>query len=192
MSNKAPIKHFTVRFSVCTVIILLTLAWSSVAFCGEIHDAAKSGDLARVKSMLLANPNLALSMGSYDWTPLHYAAYNGDRAMAELLLANGADVNAKDYFSGTPLHQAVMKAHKAMVEFLLAKGANVNAKDKSGDTPLHMAAMYKRHKEVAELLLSKGADVNAKNDSGYTPLRYAKVLSTAEMRELLLQRGGHE
>ena len=28
-------------------VTLVALAWSSLAFCGEIHDAAKSGDLEK-------------------------------------------------------------------------------------------------------------------------------------------------
>jgi ankyrin repeat protein len=30
------------------------------------------------------------------WTPLHYAAAMSHKAIAELILAKGADVNAKD------------------------------------------------------------------------------------------------
>jgi len=37
------------------------------------------------------------------WTPLHMAAYNGYRDVAELLVADGADVNARDNHNWTPL-----------------------------------------------------------------------------------------
>ena len=36
------------------LVVLLTLVWSSLAFCGEIHDAAESGDLEKVKALLKA------------------------------------------------------------------------------------------------------------------------------------------
>ena len=39
-------------------------------------------------------------------TPLHSAADGGHTEVAELLIANGADVNAKDYDDKTPLDRA--------------------------------------------------------------------------------------
>ena len=37
------------------------------------------------------------------WTPLHDAAYAGHKETVELLIAKGADVNAKDEDGDTPL-----------------------------------------------------------------------------------------
>ena len=34
-------------------VVLVALAWGSVAFSGEIHDAAQSGDLDKVKVLLM-------------------------------------------------------------------------------------------------------------------------------------------
>ena len=41
--------------------MLVALVWSSLAFCGEIHDAAKDGDLEKVKALLKDNPDLVNS-----------------------------------------------------------------------------------------------------------------------------------
>ena len=104
-------------------------------------------------------------------TPLHSATLRNAVEIAEFLLNNGADVNAKNYYDGlTPLHIAVMRNAVEGVEFLLNNGADVNAKNyHNGLTPLHIAVMRNVFR-VAELLLNNGADVNAKNSDGWTPL----------------------
>jgi len=62
--------------------------------------------------------------------------------VAEVLLAKGADVDAKDGSGQTPLHVASSLETKRVPELLIAKGANVNARDNRGNTPLHLAAPY--------------------------------------------------
>jgi hypothetical protein len=86
------------------IVMLVALAWSRLAFCGEIHDAAKAGDLGKVKALLKGNPDLASSKDCTGWTPLHLAALRGFNDLTELLLANNAEVNAKDNTGHTPLH----------------------------------------------------------------------------------------
>ena len=73
-------------------------------------------------------------------TPLHVAADGGHKDVVELLLANKAEVNAKDNDGVTPLHCGGVSGHKDVAELLLANKAEVNAKDNDGGTPLHMAA----------------------------------------------------
>jgi len=132
------------------------------------------------------------------------AAFNDHKDVAELLLANKADVNA--------LHFAAFNDHKDIADLLLAKGAAVNAKTDKGVTPLHWAAM-KGHKDVVELLLANTADVNAQTEQtvvpptplwdeemgnslkvygGWTPLHLAAFYGHMDVAELLRQHGGHE
>jgi ankyrin repeat protein len=144
-------------------------------------------------------------------TPLHDAALNGNKDVAELLLAHGAKVDAKNVgdasvkfleskirrmdSSGSippdsliPLHLAAITGHKEVVELLLANKAAVNAKSYEGHTPLHWAARV-GHKDVAELLLVNMAKVNDKNVFGQTPLHAAARYSHKDVAELLLVRG---
>ena len=77
-------------------------------------------------------------------TPLQVATYEGHKEIVELLIAKGADVNAKESGLGTaPLHRAAFRGHEAIVELLIAEGADVNAKIKlgglKGQTPLDIA-----------------------------------------------------
>ena len=160
------------RSAAAMLAALLALSWGSPAFCGEIHDAARDGDLAKVRALLKDHPDLVSSKGGNGETPLHVAAAKGFDDVAQLLLAQKANVNAQDNEGRTPLHLAAQGGHKDVLELLLASKAEVNAKDNKGWTPLHFAAS-RGHKEVAEMLLADGAEVNAADASGDTPLHFA-------------------
>ena len=156
---------------------------------GEIFEAAKAGDYAKVSVLLKNNPDLVSSKDDeHGRTPLHWAAYCGHKDIAELLLAKKADVNAEESDRSTPLHWAAYYGHKDMAELLLADGANVNAEDCLGHTPLLLAAMQ-NHMDLVKLLLAKSADVNAKAVDGNTPLIEAASNGNRDMVELLLATG---
>jgi ankyrin repeat protein len=108
--------------------MVLALVWDTIAFCGEIHDAAGTGNLIKVKALLKGNPALVLSRDERGLTPLHWTVLNDETEVAKLLLANHADVNAQDNDGRTPLHRAA-DGHRDMVELLLANHANVNVRD---------------------------------------------------------------
>jgi cytohesin len=88
-------------------------------------------------------------------TPLDRAVGAGFKDIVELLIAKGADVNAKDFWDWTPLHSAVY-GHKDIVKLLIAKRADVNARDAEGRTPLSYAK-EEGHTEIVELLRKHGA-----------------------------------
>jgi ankyrin repeat protein len=163
-------------------ITLVALVWNGLAFCGEIHDATKAGDLAKVKALLKENPDLVNSKDKEGETPLHLTVIWGKhgKEIAELLLTNKADINAKDRY-GTPLHYAAAKGDTNMVALFLANKADINAKDNGGGTPLGWAVVNNRE-DVVELLLKNKADVNTKNNEGRTPLHSATSFwSVAEL-----------
>jgi ankyrin repeat protein len=172
-------------------VTLLALAWSGLAFCGEMHDAAKSGDVEKVKALLKKNPALASSKDTTGTTPLHLAAGYGHKEVAELLLAHKARVNAKANEGDTPLHLAAFHGHTDVAELLLAGKAKVNAKDKAGLTPLHWASRN-AHKDMVALLMARKANINAKDKLGQTPLRWATLGGHKEVAELLRKWDGHE
>jgi ankyrin repeat protein len=129
----------------------------------NIHDAAACGDVEKVKALLKEKPNLVFSTDDKSYnkneTPLHWAARNGQKDTAALLLANKAEVNAKDTGGRTPLHSAVMNNRKDLAELLLANKAEVDARDNSGKTPLHEAAGA-GSKDLVELLLGAKTEIS--------------------------------
>ncbi len=148
--------------SVLYLLFLAWFVWVGVACAGEIHDAARAGDVEKVKALIKTNPGLVNAKDDTRWTPLHFAAINGREDVVELFLSKGADVNAKNKSQRTPLHLAACFGHKDVVELFLSKGAEVNAKNKFGETPLDEAAKQ-GHKVVVEMLLSRGAEFTAED-----------------------------
>jgi cytohesin len=156
----------------------------------SIFIASGVGALEAVKQYITAGTDVN-TKDAFGTTPLLLAIFNGHKEIAELLIANGADVNAKhDLDASTPLHKVALFGEKEIIELLIAAGADVNAKGSWGGTPLNSAA-YWGHKEVAELLIAGGAEVNAKDNWGYTPLHQAsfKVGGHKEVAELLIGKG---
>jgi hypothetical protein len=135
---------------------LAVLLAASPAFCGPIHDAARAGDLAKVQALVKANPSLVSSKDDqYGQTPLHIAAFSDHKDVAEFLLANKADVNAKAKNGSTPLHLAAAKGNQDIVELLVANKADVNAVDSEGWSPVHSAITW-NHKDIQDLLAKDG------------------------------------
>lgn len=92
--------------------------------------------------------------------------------MAKMLLANRADVTAKNSLGETALHKAV-NSDDALVEVLLEAKAPINASTLVGETALHYAAGNEFMPAVLALL-NHQADVNAKTKRGKLPIDFAK------------------
>jgi uncharacterized membrane protein YfcA len=119
--------------------------------------------------------------------PLHRAAEKGMRALAESLLARGAEVNARSKNGETPLHFAALDADASVAELLLDAGADANAQNNDGESVLMWAALS-GHVAVAQRLLARGADANAKDRKGSLPLHAAADGGHLELARLLLPR----
>ncbi|MEG4393940.1 ankyrin repeat domain-containing protein [Microcoleus sp. BROC3] len=140
-----------------------------------VVNAVEQGDTQTVRHYLDLGINANSRVDNQNL--LHFA---GSKEVAELLIAKGADVNAKHKYGWTPLHSAAMSDRIKVAQTLIAKGADVNAKDTHGRTPLHFAAAFDGIK-VAQTLIAKGADVNAKNKNGLTPLHRARSKAIAQI-----------
>ena len=125
-------------------------------------------------------------------TPLHQAAMVGNTIKTKSLIAQGADINAKNENGETPLHFAARRGNLEIIELLISSGADIEAKENIyGSAPLLNAAVNGR-KEVVALLLEKGANIEVKNSDGLTPLHltvgYGTTVHT-DVIELLIEKG---
>ena len=84
--------------------------------------------------------------------------------LMDWLIAQGADINARDEYERTPLHYHAQVNNVEKVALLLEKGADIEAQDKYKNTPLHFAEY---NAEVAQLFIQKGADIKAKDNMGH-------------------------
>jgi ankyrin repeat protein len=88
------------------------------------------------------------------------AAKKGDKAAVRTLLAQKADVNARQPDGATALHWAVWREDVELATMLLRAGANANAVNLTGATPLSLAGVN-GNAAIIELLLKAGVDANA-------------------------------
>ena len=147
-------------------------------------------------------------------TPLHIASAQGNIPIAKLLIALGADVNAKNNDGKTPFFMAAHCGYRPiakrtmtalaefsptaswgcneaeMVQLLIVKGADPNAKADFGETPLFWAA-YRGHNKVVQLPIDKEADVDPEieNYNGETLLHAAAKGGIKVLAEQLIKKG---
>ena len=86
----------------------------------ELHFAAQSGDMTRVRE-LLAQGRSPNAFDETSKTPLHYAAESGRIDIIQVLLEAGADVNANDEprIGNTPLRDVAAECSLAVATALV-------------------------------------------------------------------------
>ncbi|NSX83811.1 hypothetical protein GOM44_06360, partial [Wolbachia endosymbiont of Atemnus politus] len=121
--------------------------------------------------------------------PLHIATRYGHDNIVEVLLSNGAKINAKDNKSRTPLELAVAHGHLQVVKMLLQyKKVDMNDKGNDDWTILHIASQ-ESNLEMVKYLADKGSNINAKNASGSKPIHIAAREGYKDTVEFFLSKG---
>ena len=96
-----------------------------------------------------------------NWAPIHAASMCRNPSNVEILIKNGANIEAKTDEGSTPLLLASQIGHLEMVKCLVQLGAQVNiianAPSGKGVSPLWLAQDC-GHNDVVKYLLEHGAD----------------------------------
>ena len=134
------------------LVVALSALLMALSSCGKTADepplwqavrCARAGDVAGLKSLIAADPALALQKQDYDnRTLLHVVCGkglfdDGAREMIDILIGAGSDINAVDDRGMTPAHDACFygPGGEEALAYLIGKGADVTLKDIEGRTP---------------------------------------------------------
>lgn len=174
---------------------------------------ASHGNLPRVQELLAQRPHLINEPGVGDdfggETPLAAASHTHNRAIAELLLAHGAEhdiytaafigdragvgtflrddpeLARKPGIHGIPILSFVTDGEIARL--LIERGADVDALSRAPfqSAPLHTAAR-RGYADVVAVLLESGADATVRNYTGHTP---AELATSPDVRSVFARHG---
>lgn len=162
----------------CVWILLAAGAASKHRTASENSPVHCARSIAGFQLLLDAGADLNAVNGEGSW-PLKTAAWNGDAALTQFLLQNGALPNLTST-GETALHDAVRSDSLETVSLLLDAGADPNAQDVDGWTPLFCL----RSPEMARLLRERGADPAIPDQIGGLPASWIK---DCEIRAALQQ-----
>jgi ankyrin repeat protein len=149
-----------------------------------LMQAAIDSDLERTKILLSqgADPNIISANSDRD-NALNIAVFNGGKlgslAVAQELIAAGADVNAKNARGMAPIHfmmQITNAGNRAIIlRDLMNNGARINAQNEDGSTMLHIAVTNLDYDWIDLLNREFGQIINytVKDKQGRTPLDLA-------------------
>lgn len=173
------------------LVLILLLASAISGLSQEIHDAAREGDLTKMKMLLEKDPKLVNAKDETGRTPLHWACRGVHPDVVKFLVEKGADINALDNNQIAPLHSIAARGHTEAAELLIKKGAQINIKDYNSHTPLHFTAIYGK-KDITTLLIANGAELEVRDDYGRTPLLLvARESGNVDVARILIEHGAN-
>ena len=123
-------------------------------FFDDTQQGARAFERHELAVRLLADAGADLE-NHYYYTPLAYAAYQGNERVVNYLIQRGARVNASAEQGGayvnTPLMMAAIQGHERIARRLLSAGADADVRVYGGHTAAELAVKH-NHKSLAQLL----------------------------------------
>ncbi|WP_061249847.1 ankyrin repeat domain-containing protein [Leptospira alstonii] len=165
------LKEFGKNISHKNIPILISFVTAVLVFAGCIvpqeryfsypnsspTDYVYKGDLQGLENSLRVGQGINQRDPFFrNYTPLMVAAREGEYLIAEYLIQNGADVNARTRDGHTALMMAVFNRYPEIVKLLIRSGADLHATTTQGHTAWSEATL-EDCKIVQDILLQAGA-----------------------------------
>lgn len=156
-------KYIIIVLSITTSLVALEIEIpKSPVIEAPIIEAIKAGEYNRFQELF--DKSAMLKRYGQNQTLLHYATRYNRKNVAELLVQQGALIDAVGgEYNETPLHTSIRYGYLNLAVYLIKYHANVNLKDKDGETPLDIATRL-GYSNIVELLKQYGAISNGTNN----------------------------
>lgn len=155
-----------------------------------LHLACRFGILGLVRQLLSKTGHAfrfrspAAQKDTSGDTALCVAVRRDQRAVVQLLLDHGINIDGKSRRGMTPVDIAMLAGNTRMIQFLLERGAKCDMK-----SALSTFGTLGEHIPVVRFLIERGADVNAANNYGETLLMEAVSKTDVSGATVLLEHG---
>ncbi|MBD2115118.1 ankyrin repeat domain-containing protein [Nodosilinea sp. FACHB-141] len=161
---------------------------SGVSSYGEsaLGGASGAGRFDAVEVLLAAGADPT----RLEWTELMYEIALGSLDGVKALIAQGADLCARDYWDRTPWLLSLQVGDLKKAKFLLLSGADRSDRGLCGKAPLMYPITHNRA-NILEWLIEEGFDIEATDDFGTTPLMVAAECNATDCVDILLKNGAN-
>lgn len=154
------------------------------------HNVLSTNYLKYINSIIKCGAGVN-AKDNYDWTPLHWATHNKRIDLIKVLVAAGADLEARSIDRKPPMYYAVGEKYTLsldIINLLLDYGCDINAIDYKGRNILHWA-VYCGQSKLIGYFIEKGLSINSRDFENRTPLHLATILGYDSCVETLLRNG---
>lgn len=156
-----------------------------------IHGCVRKQDVQLVKNFLMEHgAHCVNSLDNEGFTPMHWAALEGDVETFQYLIDNEAELdNGYSNKRGQkPIHWAAIRGRLDLISLIIVNGVDINSQDDRGYTPIISACQY-GHLSLVAFLVSKGAKIDIEDRNGDTCLHWAAYKKHPDLTRLLIIYG---
>lgn len=170
-------------FALFLYLVSATWATAQADPSSDYFEAARHGSIPGLKAYLDAGGTIE-SRSPEGFTALILAAYNGQSAAVEFLLAHKADPCATDPRGNTALMGAIFKGNAEIAARFITTTCDIDQVNAAEQTALMYAALFNRT-EIAKAILAKGADPARRDAKNNTAESVARAQGSDALADLL-------